>query len=142
MSLCQHRDVCPLIGIRTQLGNQLLQLGIVDVVECILDGKGHRRIVDVLRSQSEMNKLLVGFQSSDAVELFLDEVFNGFHIVIGHALYLLHAGSIRLREITVDISECFKQVVVDAVQLRQRKFTQRDKILYFNLHTVFDKCIF
>ena len=58
--LCQHGDVLPLLGIGSKLFYQLLQEGIVNLLECFLNTQGDTGVVDVLRSKTKMDKLLVG----------------------------------------------------------------------------------
>ena len=48
VGLGEHRDVTPLLGIVVQLLNQFLEKGIIDIVQGLLNGKGHRGVVDVL----------------------------------------------------------------------------------------------
>ena len=62
MRLGEHRDILPLFSVVIELFNQFLNLWNIHLVECLLDTQGHAGVVDILRCQSEMNKLLVGFQ--------------------------------------------------------------------------------
>ena len=90
MSLCQHGDVLPLVSIFLQLCNQFLHLWIIHLIEGILDGERHGRIVDVLAGQAKMNEFLVILEVANLVQFFLDEVLHSLHVVIGHLLDVLH----------------------------------------------------
>ncbi len=92
----KHGHLFPLLGIGFELPYQFFDLGIIDLLERFLDGKGHTRVVDVLRGKPKMDKLLVGIEAANGIELFLDEVLHGLYIMVGHLLNVLHAGGIRL----------------------------------------------
>ena len=89
-----------------------------------------------------MNKLLITVQTANLVKLLLDKILHGLDIVVRGLLYLLHAGSILLTEIAVDITETVKDTVVEISKLRQWELTESDEILYLHTHTVSDKGIF
>ena len=105
VSLGQHWDVFPFLRIRCQLVNQLLNLRIIHFFQRILDRQRHRSVVDILRSQSEMDELLVRFQTSQFIELFFDEVLYSLHIVIGHTFDFFDTLSVSFREITVNVAQ-------------------------------------
>ena len=66
-----------------------------------------------------MDKLLVGIQATNLVKLFLDEILNSFHIVVGNLLNVFHTLSIVLVEITIDVTQTLKQRLIERSQLRQ-----------------------
>ena len=96
MCLGQHRYVGPLFGIGAELGYQFLYLRVVHLCQRLFDREGNGGVVDVLRSQSEMDEFLVCIQSAQTVELLFQKVFYGLYVVVGHALYLFDASGIRL----------------------------------------------
>ena len=142
MRFGQHRNIGPFFGIRAKLSNQFLNLRIIYLLQRFFYRKGHRGIVDILRSQSEVDKLLVIVHTTQLVKLFFQEIFHGFHVVIGHAFNFLNALGIGFREITINISQSFKHALVYPSQLRQRQFTQSDKILNLDPHSILNKCKF
>ena len=81
-------------------------------------------------------------ETTESVNLFLDEVFYGFHVVVGRLLYLLHAGSILLGKVTIDVAQRLKQLMVKSLQLGQGQFAQGDEILYLHPYTITHQCIF
>ena len=67
-----------------------------------------------------MNELLgLGGEAAEHVNLLLDEVFHGLHVVVGHRIDVLHALCILLGKPAVDVAQRFKQAVVEAFQLWQ-----------------------
>ena len=48
MCFCQHRDICPFFSVCSQLGNQLFNLRIVYLFQCLLYRQRYRSIVYVL----------------------------------------------------------------------------------------------
>lgn len=66
-----------------------------------------------------MNKLLITVQTANLVKLLLDKILHGLDIVVRGLLYLLHAGSILLTEVAVDITETVKDTVVEIGKLWQ-----------------------
>ena len=63
-------------------------------VESVSDRKRDRCIVNILRSQSKMNKLFVLFQSTQLIKLFFQEILYGFHIMVSHAFNILDTSGI------------------------------------------------
>ena len=103
--LGQHRDVLPLLGIVVQLLDEFLHHRIVHLFQSLFNRKRYTGVVDVLRSQSEVDKLFgLSGKTTERTDFFLDEVLYGLHVVIRGLLYLLHAGSILLREVTIDVA--------------------------------------
>ena len=120
MSLSQHRNILPLISVSLELCNQLLYLWVEALFQSLLHRERHTGIVDVLRCQTEVDKLLVGIQATNLVELFLDEVLNGFHVMVGNLLNVFHTLCSLLVEIAVDVTQTLKQLLVERSQLWQR----------------------
>ena len=105
VGLGQHRNVFPLFGIIIQLLDEFLHHRIVHLFQSLFNRKRYTGVVDVLRSQSEVDKFFgIGGEAANHINLFLDEVLYGLHVVIRGLLYLLHAGSILLREVTIDVA--------------------------------------
>ena len=140
VGLGKHGNVLPLLGIGTQLCYQLLYLGIVNLLQSLLDAEGHTGIVDILTGETEMDELLVGIQTANLVELFLDEILHGLYVVVSNALYVLHALGISLGEVAVNVAQslcrCGK-----TLQLGQRQFAQSDEILNLYSYAVLNKCV-
>ena len=92
-----------------------------------------------------MNKLtpftIYRFTIYRVVYLFLDEVLHGLDVVVGHLLNILHALSVLLSKVAVDVAEGFKQVMVEILQLGQRQFTQRYEVLYLHTNTIANQSI-
>ena len=89
-----------------------------------------------------MDELLgLGRETAEHVDFLLDEVFDSLHIVVGGLLNLLHAGSILLSKVAIDVAQGFEQTLVEACQLWQRQFAERNKVFDFHPDTIADKCI-
>ena len=154
--LCQHRNVLPCIRILLQLRNQFLYHRIVDLLERFLDGKRHARIVDVLARQAKVDELLEARQTSHAslasltsstslarptchlINLLLDEILHGLHVVVRHLLDVLHALCISLGEVLIDGTQ-FRCHTLYIKQLEERG--QGNEILNLYPHTVSDQGI-
>ena len=141
VSLRQHGNILPLVGILTQLCDKLLDEGVIDLLQSLLDAQGHAGVVDILAGQAEVDEFLVVFQSADAVELFLDEVLDSLHIVVCNSLYILHALGILFREVAVYVAQL---LVADgkALQLRQGQMNEGNKIFYLYPDTIANQSIF
>ena len=96
VSLSEHRYVLPLLGILLQLSYELLHLRVEHLIEGILHSERHRRVVDVLAGESEVDKLLICVKSADAVQFFLYEIFHCLDVMVGDLLYVLHSLGIVL----------------------------------------------
>ena len=103
MSFGKHRDGSPFCCICFQLCNQFLNQRIIDFIQSFLDRKRHRRIVNVLRSQSEVNEFFIVIHSTQLIEFFFQEIFYGFYIMVGYTFDIFNALRICFREVTVDI---------------------------------------
>src|SRR5574344_2397763 len=136
MSLSQHWNVIPFLCIRTEQVNKFFYLRDIHIRKCILDGKRNTSVIDVLRSQSKMNEFLVSIKTSYFIKFLLNKILYCFYIVIGVFLYFLHSTCIVYRKVTIDISQFFEKRMIEILKLRQRQFTECDKILYFYSHTI------
>ena len=96
----QHRHLAPLVGESRQFVAHLFDGGVVETRHRLLQRERNGRVVDVLRGKPEVNEFLVGFQS-ERVHFFLDDVLDGFDVVVGDRLDLLDALGVGGREIEV-----------------------------------------
>ena len=85
-----------------------------------------------------MHELLVAFEAQ-RVHLLLDDVFDGFHVVVGNRFDLLHARGVGRRKVAVEGAQRFELHGLDAAQLRQRDAAQGDEILHFDADAVADE---
>jgi len=85
---------------RHQFVAHLFDGGVVETRHRLLQRERNGRVVDVLRGKPEVNEFLVGFQS-ERVHFFLDDVLDGFDVVVGDRLDLLDALGVGGREIEV-----------------------------------------
>ena len=118
VSLCQHRDIRPFFCVSSQLRNQFFNLRIIYLFQRFFDRQRHWRIINVLRSKAEVDKLLVFFHSAQLVKLFLNEIFYSFNVVVCNTLYFLNASGIGFREVLVDSTKRCKTCMIKACQLR------------------------
>jgi hypothetical protein len=111
MGLGKHGDILPLLGIVVELFDEFLQEGNIDIGECLLDGKGHGGVVDILGCEAEVDELLEGYGGitaaywAEGIDALLDEILDGLHVVIGHLLDVLHTLSVLYGKVAVDIAE-------------------------------------
>ena len=151
VGLGQHGYVLPLLGIVVQLLNELFQQRVVHLLQRLLHREGHAGVVDVLRRQAEVYELLVlgkGLRPArslclgvEPVEHLLDEVLHRLHVVVGHALYVLHPLRVGRREVAIDVAQKLKVGVVELFQLGQGQLTQADEVLNLYPHAVAHKRI-
>ena len=148
VSLRQHRDVLPRIGILLKLRNQFLNHRIVDLLERLLDGKRHTRVVDILTRQAKVDELLEASQTCHAniisaschfINFLLDEVLHSLHVVVRHLLDVLHALCISLGEVLIDGTQfrCHTLYIE-----KFQEICQRDEILNLYPHPILYQCIF
>ena len=123
VSLSQHRHILPLVSISLELCNKFLYLWVEALLQSLLDRKRYTGVVDVLRSETEVNELLIVVQSTNLIELLLDEILYGFYVVISNLLNVLDTLSLIFVKVTVDITQALKQRLVERSQLWQRQFT-------------------
>ena len=109
MRLGQHGHILPLLSIGTQLPDEFLYLGVIHLLQGILDAERYTGIIDILRRKSEMDELLVGIQTADGIKLLLDEILHSLDVMVRHCLDVLDTLCILYREITVDVAERFIQ---------------------------------
>ena len=86
----QQRDLFPLLRQCRELGHQLFDQRIVDVVGRVAQCRRNRRVVDVLRREPEVHELLVR-ADTELLHFLFYEVFDGFHVVVGRLLDLFDA---------------------------------------------------
>ena len=116
MGLSQHRHVFPLLGIVVELLYKFFHERAVDLFDGLLHRKGNAGIVDILRGESEMNELLVVVESLKVfVELLLDIILHGLHVVVRHFLYIFHTLCLLWRDIAIDVAQPFKKAVVETL---------------------------
>ncbi|CUO98208.1 Uncharacterised protein [Segatella copri] len=120
MSLSQHRHILPLISISLELCNQLFNLRIEALFQSLFYRERHTCVVDILRCQTKMDKLLVSIQASDLIEFFLDKILNSLYIVIGNLLDVFYALCFLFVKITINVTQTFKQRLVERSKLWQR----------------------
>ena len=149
MGLGEHRNVFPLIGIALKLGDEFFNLGIEDFLKGLLDREGDTGVVDILRSKTEMDELLVRLEIScrnvpcrrESVELLLDIVFHCLDIMICDALYILDALRTGNCECLVDAAKHGEETLVEGRELGQRQLAERDEIFYFDTDAITDEGI-
>ena len=86
MRMRQQRDLFPLLRQCRELGHQLFDQRIVDVVGRVAQCRRNRRVVDVLRREPEVHELLVR-ADTELLHFLFYEVFDGFHVVVGRHLF-------------------------------------------------------
>ena len=116
--LGQHGNIFPLLGIMVNQRQHLVEHRHVAVVQRLFDQQGHRGVVDILRREPEVNKLLVGFEVQ-RVEFLLDEILDSLHVVVGNRLNRLHPSGIGLGKVLIDSPQLGEEVVVYPRKLRQ-----------------------
>ena len=84
-------------------------------MQCLLQREWHAGVVDILRSQTEVDELLVGIQASDLVEALLDEILHGLDIVVSDLLDVLDTLSAFLVEVAIDVAQAFEKVVIEVL---------------------------
>ena len=88
-----------------------------------------------------MHELLIGLQP-EGVHFLLDDVLDGFDVVVGDRFDLLHALGVGRCEIEVQGAQGCEFRMVDVRQLGQRQLAQRDEILHFDADAVADERLF
>ena len=119
VGLGQHGHVFPLIGILLQLVDELFHLRIVHLFKRFLNGKGHAGVVDILRGEAEMDKLLVSLEPANLVELLLNEILHGLDVVVGNLLNILHVLCRLLVEGAVDVAQTIEKGMIERGELGQ-----------------------
>ena len=135
VGLGEHGNPGPLVGELLEDFDHLDEFRAVDVGDGLLDRHRNRCVVDVLRGQAEVDKLFILFEAED-VELLLEEIFDGFDVVVGDRFDLLDARGVGEREVFVNRAQRVENAVVDSGELRQRNFAQSDEIFDLDAHAV------
>ncbi len=107
----------------------------------ILQQQGHRRVVDVLRGEPEVDELL-GRTEAERVQLFLEPVFHGLHIVVGGTFDGFHGAGVRLGERCNALGQIVQPGGSDILQLRQRDLAEEAEPVEFHQKAVADQCQF
>ena len=136
VSTGQHGHVAPLLSVIVKLLNKLLQQRNVDIVDSLLEREGYSSVVDVLRSETEMNEIEVNRLSRSQCQLLLDKILHCLDVVVGDGLNLFHTLCIALRELLIDIAQHGESVMRKVSQLRQRQLAKGNEIFYLNTHTI------
>ena len=142
VSLGQHRNVAPLIGILLQLGDELFHLRIIHLVQGFLQQQRGCGVVDILRGKAKMDEFLERFQPAYLVKLLFQEIFHGLDIMVRHLFDVLHALCMLLVKAAIDVAQAFKKAVVKPFKLRKRKLTKAYEILNLNTDTIAYERIF
>ena len=93
-----------------KLFNEFFQQGNIHISQGLLNRQGHRSIIDILRSQSEVDELFEGGHagqsriSGERIDALLDIILYRLYIVICNRLNLLHPLGISRRELSVDVT--------------------------------------
>ena len=113
VGLGEHGHVFPLFCVGTQLPDELFDKRYVYLVYRLLDAQRNTGIVDILGSETEMDKLLVGFEITNLVEFFLDVILHSLYIMVGHLFNLLYPTGTCLIELAVDVTQTVKERMVE-----------------------------
>src|SRR5690349_9342326 len=102
----------------------------------ILQRKRNGCVVNILRSETEMNKFL---QKSEVhfFEFFLQEILNSLYVVIGCFFNLLDLLSISFRKLLVYFSD-FADLVSRKIRELGKNCGKGKQIFYFHLNPVAD----
>ena len=79
---------------------------------------------------------------SQGVHLLFDEVFDGFHVVVGGLLDLFHALGVAQAEVFVNPPQGSVLPFVEPSELGQGQLAQGDKIFDLDLHAIADQGVF
>jgi len=137
VGLGQHRDVAPFFGHAFQFVDEVFQGGLHHQFVRLHHRERHGGVVDVLRGEAEVQKLLE-FGQAEFVETAFQEVFHGFHVVVGLFFYLLDFQSVFNLELFVDGAEVVV-VAVELLKLRQGQLAQGDVILHLYHYAIADE---
>ena len=141
VGLCKHRHVLPLSCVLFQLVYEFNEHRVIDLIKSIFDGEWHTGVVDVLTGKTEMYEFLVLFEISDLVQLFLYEIFNSLHVVVGYLFDIFHTLCVGFAEVGINLAQGREQIRVETVQLGQRKFAKCDEVFNLYLYAILYKCI-
>ena len=116
---------------------QLLYQRVVDLFERLLDGEGHAGVVDILRGETEVYELFgLSGKTAERTDFLLNEILDSLDVVVGHLLDVLHTLGVLDRELTIDVTQGFKQAVVEILKLGKRELAERNKVFDFYTHTI------
>ena len=139
----EHGHGAPLLGVVVEQVDELFEQGDVDAVEGLLQGQGYGGVVDVLGGESEVDEVLgggrrkeEGGRRKELIEALLDVVFDGFDVVVGDGLDVLHALGLLGGELLVDGAQGREEFTGEAGQLRQGQLAEGDEILYFHADAI------
>ena len=118
----QHRYFFPLFGQFFQFGNQFVDGRIIDIVDRIPERTGYCRIVDILGSQTEMDKFFI-VMKVQGIEFFFDKIFDCFDIVVGYFFNVLDFLCIFYGKVPVYLAQLFEHPRIETCQLRKGYFT-------------------
>ena len=119
LSVClgKHRNVRPLFRISTELRYQFLYLRVIHLLQCLFDRQRNRSIIDILWSQSEVDKLFIVVHSAQLIKFFFQKIFNSLHVMVSHAFNILNTAGIGFWKIAVNVSQCFEHTLIHPFQL-------------------------
>ena len=104
VSVGKHRDALPLLSQRREGLEQLLECGDVQICQRLLQHQRLRGVVDILRGESEVDKLGASLHTQGD-KFLLDKILYSLHIVVGGLLDLLHTLSIGLGEFAINVAQ-------------------------------------
>ena len=105
MGTCQHRQRRVIVREYAQIAHQRRKRRRQDVPARIDQHQSMRQIIDVLRSAGEMDELGGTHHFDDALEAFLQPIFDGLDIVIGSALDSLDPLGVGNAEVSLNFLE-------------------------------------
>ena len=128
MGTGQHGNVFPLLCQQFQLSVQVQKSGQVFKLQAFFPKQGNGGVVDVLGSQSKMHPF---FQFGDAgfFKQFFQEIFHGFHIVVGNRFRFFYFLCI----LQAKVFECIFQHFSGRGGQREEFFIGQEKEI-FNFH--------
>mmetsp|Transcript_7277 Transcript_7277/g.17738 ORF Transcript_7277/g.17738 Transcript_7277/m.17738 type:complete len:294 (+) Transcript_7277:491-1372(+) len=101
----EHRDAGVAMRHRPHVPDQGVHPRKDHLVPGLAEHERVGEVVDVLAGAGEVQELGDGPQLLAVLDPLLQEVFDGLHVVLGHALDLLHALAVREAELPVDVVE-------------------------------------
>ena len=135
MGAGKHSHIFPLLGHLLEHLRHLAQLGKINFTDGLANRHRHGSVVDILRSQAEVNEFLIGFEPH-GVKLLFEEIFHRLDIVVSDRLDFLDALSVGKREVAIDCAESLEAVAANSGKLRQRQLTKCNKIFNLDPHTI------
>ena len=117
VGLGEHRHGVPLVGTRFEGADHAFQHRNIHVFEAIFEHERESRVVDVLRRETEVHKLLVFLQTTDGIKLFFDEIFNRLDVVIRHTLDVFYTLCVVFCEIGVETAQTCEEAVIERGEL-------------------------